>query len=160
MSSNISINDVSCVMASGLTSSRLFIVTGFRIAALHRVNSGDFTYDEGYIGLLSIAGPLSAIICSSAIPILLLLRKARTLLSRLRNSISMIPPIHPSRYWETVLRKAVLRMCSILVARTPSKLADVESVAIVSCRPFTALEDKNAQPGSLVGPKEAATCPL
>ncbi|KAI0183083.1 hypothetical protein EV127DRAFT_447991 [Xylaria flabelliformis] len=41
----------------------VFIITGLRIAALNRVNSHDFSYDQGYIGLLSILGPLIAIIC-------------------------------------------------------------------------------------------------
>ncbi|KAI0486461.1 hypothetical protein F4859DRAFT_371401 [Xylaria cf. heliscus] len=41
----------------------VFIITGLRIAALNRVNTHDFSYDQGYIGLLSILGPLIAIIC-------------------------------------------------------------------------------------------------
>ncbi|KAI3317552.1 hypothetical protein HD806DRAFT_514370 [Xylariaceae sp. AK1471] len=41
----------------------VFIITGLRIAALNRVNSHDFSYDRGYIGFLSILGPLIAIIC-------------------------------------------------------------------------------------------------
>ncbi|KAI0863360.1 hypothetical protein F4860DRAFT_469656 [Xylaria cubensis] len=41
----------------------VFIITGLRIAALNRVNSHDFSYDQGYIGLLSVLGPLIAIIC-------------------------------------------------------------------------------------------------
>ncbi|KAI0459328.1 hypothetical protein F5B21DRAFT_456302 [Xylaria acuta] len=45
----------------------VFIITGLRIAALNRVNSDDFSYDQGYIGLLSILGPLIAIICCCAV---------------------------------------------------------------------------------------------
>ncbi|KAI0392496.1 hypothetical protein F5Y17DRAFT_436238 [Xylariaceae sp. FL0594] len=41
----------------------VFIITGLRVAALNRVNSRDFSYDRGYIGFLSILGPLIAIIC-------------------------------------------------------------------------------------------------
>ncbi|KAK0631125.1 hypothetical protein B0T17DRAFT_241109 [Bombardia bombarda] len=43
--------------------SLVFIITGLRLAALNRVNTLDFTYDRGYIGLLSILGPLVGIIC-------------------------------------------------------------------------------------------------
>ncbi|KAI8952092.1 hypothetical protein F4801DRAFT_541877 [Xylaria longipes] len=50
-----------CVVLS--LGSVVFIVTGLRIAALNRVNSHDFSYDQGYIGLLSILGPLISIIC-------------------------------------------------------------------------------------------------
>ncbi|KAI1462298.1 hypothetical protein F4805DRAFT_128586 [Annulohypoxylon moriforme] len=38
------------------------IITAFRIAALHRVNSSDFSYDQGYLGLLSTVGALLSII--------------------------------------------------------------------------------------------------
>ncbi|KAI0164166.1 hypothetical protein GGR57DRAFT_452614 [Xylariaceae sp. FL1272] len=47
----------------------VFIITGLRIAALNRVNSHDFTYDQGYVGLLSILGPLVTIICCCMIPV-------------------------------------------------------------------------------------------
>ncbi|KAI1756480.1 hypothetical protein F4782DRAFT_482693 [Xylaria castorea] len=50
-----------CVLFS--LGSVVFIITGLCIAALYRVNSRDFSYDQGYIGLLSILGPLVAIIC-------------------------------------------------------------------------------------------------
>ncbi|KAI1739393.1 hypothetical protein F4680DRAFT_146047 [Xylaria scruposa] len=50
-----------CVLFS--IGSVVFIITGLRIAALNRVNSHDFSYNQGYIGLLSILGPLVAIIC-------------------------------------------------------------------------------------------------
>ncbi|KAI0908223.1 hypothetical protein F4824DRAFT_464514 [Ustulina deusta] len=50
-----------CVLFS--LGSVVLIITGLRIAALNRVNSNDFAYDRGYIGLLSILGPLVAIIC-------------------------------------------------------------------------------------------------
>ncbi|KAI1415153.1 hypothetical protein F5Y13DRAFT_156749 [Hypoxylon sp. FL1857] len=38
------------------------IITGLRIAALNRVNSSDFSYDQGYLGLLSTLGALLGII--------------------------------------------------------------------------------------------------
>ncbi|KAI1110700.1 hypothetical protein F5Y14DRAFT_428075 [Nemania sp. NC0429] len=41
----------------------VFIITALRIASLNRVNSQDFSYDRGYLGLLSILGPLITIIC-------------------------------------------------------------------------------------------------
>ncbi|KAI1292682.1 hypothetical protein F5Y03DRAFT_402819 [Xylaria venustula] len=40
------------------------IITGLRIAALHRVNSSDLTYDQAYLGLLSILGALISIIAT------------------------------------------------------------------------------------------------
>ncbi|KAI1355775.1 hypothetical protein F5Y01DRAFT_326304 [Xylaria sp. FL0043] len=40
------------------------IITGFRIAALHRVGSLDVTYDQAYLGLLSTLGALLSIIAS------------------------------------------------------------------------------------------------
>ncbi|KAI0848604.1 hypothetical protein F5Y00DRAFT_270087, partial [Daldinia vernicosa] len=48
----------------------VIIITGFRIAALHRVNSTDFSYDQGYLGLLSTLGALLGIIscCSTSLP--------------------------------------------------------------------------------------------
>ncbi|KAI1377259.1 hypothetical protein F4677DRAFT_49921 [Hypoxylon crocopeplum] len=45
----------------------VIIITGFRIAALHRVNASDFTYDQGYLGLLSTLGALVSIICCCAV---------------------------------------------------------------------------------------------
>ena len=46
------------------------IVTGLRIAALGRANSPDFTYDLGYLGLLSIIGALLGVItcCAQSFP--------------------------------------------------------------------------------------------
>ncbi|KAI1655627.1 hypothetical protein F4813DRAFT_366676 [Daldinia decipiens] len=46
------------------------IITSFRIAALHRVTSTDFSYDQGYLGLLSTLGALLGIIscCSTSLP--------------------------------------------------------------------------------------------
>ncbi|KAI0424954.1 hypothetical protein F5Y09DRAFT_322911 [Xylaria sp. FL1042] len=41
----------------------VFIITALRIAALNRVTSKDFSYDRGYLGLLSILGPLVTIVC-------------------------------------------------------------------------------------------------
>ncbi|KAI0410571.1 hypothetical protein F5X98DRAFT_359262 [Xylaria grammica] len=40
------------------------IITGLRIAALHRVNSLDVTYDQAYLGLLSTLGALTSIIAA------------------------------------------------------------------------------------------------
>ncbi|KAI0885142.1 uncharacterized protein GGS22DRAFT_139484 [Annulohypoxylon maeteangense] len=40
----------------------VMVITGFRIAALHRVNSSDFSYDQGYLGLLSTLGALLGVI--------------------------------------------------------------------------------------------------
>ncbi|KAI0840098.1 hypothetical protein F5Y06DRAFT_248107 [Hypoxylon sp. FL0890] len=42
------------------------IITALRIAALHRVNSSDFSYDQGYLGLLSTLGALLGIISCCA----------------------------------------------------------------------------------------------
>lgn len=42
---------------------RVFINTGLRIQALHMVNSSDFTFSNGYLGLLSELGALLGIIC-------------------------------------------------------------------------------------------------
>ncbi|KAI1138856.1 hypothetical protein F5Y05DRAFT_352712 [Hypoxylon sp. FL0543] len=42
------------------------VITGLRIAALHRVNSSDFSYDQGYLGLLSTLGALLGIISCCA----------------------------------------------------------------------------------------------
>lgn len=43
---------------------RVTIITALRIAALHRVSASDFTYDQGYLGLLStIGGILGLIVC-------------------------------------------------------------------------------------------------
>lgn len=46
------------------------IVTGLRIAALGRANSPDFTYDLGYLGLLSVIGALLGVItcCAQSFP--------------------------------------------------------------------------------------------
>ncbi|OTB11397.1 hypothetical protein K445DRAFT_370250 [Daldinia sp. EC12] len=49
------------------TNHRVTIITGFRIAALHRVNSSDFSYDQGYLGLLSTLGALLGITSCCAI---------------------------------------------------------------------------------------------
>ncbi|KAI1768484.1 hypothetical protein GGR53DRAFT_478280 [Hypoxylon sp. FL1150] len=40
----------------------VIVITGLRIAALHRINTSDFSYDQGYLGLLSILGTLISII--------------------------------------------------------------------------------------------------
>jgi len=42
---------------------RVFIVTGLRIQALHFVDSPDFTFSNGYLGLLSVLGALLGVIC-------------------------------------------------------------------------------------------------
>lgn len=48
---------------------RVVVVTRLRLRALNRVNTRDFTYDRGYLGLLSNLGPMLGIItcCASAI---------------------------------------------------------------------------------------------
>lgn len=43
------------------------VITALRIAALHRINSYDFSYDQGYLGLLSAVGALLSIISCCAI---------------------------------------------------------------------------------------------
>ncbi|GAW11911.1 hypothetical protein ANO14919_012640 [Xylariales sp. No.14919] len=59
-----------CVLFS--LGSVVFIITGLRIAALNRVNTHDSSYDRGYIGFLSILGPLIAIICCAVAQLLVL----------------------------------------------------------------------------------------
>ncbi|KAI1096758.1 hypothetical protein F5B19DRAFT_4511 [Rostrohypoxylon terebratum] len=44
----------------------VMIITAFRMVALHRVNSSDFSYDQGYLGLLSVVGALLSIISCCA----------------------------------------------------------------------------------------------
>ncbi|KAI2615379.1 hypothetical protein GGR54DRAFT_613218 [Hypoxylon sp. NC1633] len=39
------------------------VITGLRIAALHKVNTPDFSYDQGYLGLLSTLGALIGVTC-------------------------------------------------------------------------------------------------
>ncbi|OTA92615.1 hypothetical protein M434DRAFT_31634 [Hypoxylon sp. CO27-5] len=51
------------VLSSGVV---VIVITGLRIAALHRVNSSDFSYDQGYLGLLSTLGALLGIISCCA----------------------------------------------------------------------------------------------
>ncbi|KAK8092274.1 uncharacterized protein PG998_015106 [Apiospora kogelbergensis] len=53
--------------------SLVIIVTGFRIAALDKVDTSDFTYDQAYLGLLSTLGALISVMlgCATAIPMLL-----------------------------------------------------------------------------------------
>ncbi|KAI6092139.1 hypothetical protein F4821DRAFT_157960 [Hypoxylon rubiginosum] len=63
-----------CVFSA---SAVIIVVTGLRIAALHRVNTSDFSYDQGYLGLLSTLGTLMSIITCYSIPISIFIRHLR-----------------------------------------------------------------------------------
>lgn len=63
------------MMRSLLTVKRVTIITALRVAALGRVNSTDFTYDQSYLGLLSTVGALIAVICSNVIAVQMLIRR-------------------------------------------------------------------------------------
>ncbi|KAI3572844.1 hypothetical protein IWW34DRAFT_707831 [Fusarium oxysporum f. sp. albedinis] len=55
---------VAIFSANGLQCYRVVIVTALRIASLRRVDSYDFSYDQGYLGLLStVGGVLNLLIC-------------------------------------------------------------------------------------------------
>lgn len=85
---------------------RVFIITGLRIAALNRVNSHDFSYDQGYIGLLSILGPLIAIICCcTTASVGIVYRRLRQWAESRRFSSSRViwsMPTRRSRWWSSM----------------------------------------------------------
>ncbi|KAI0138775.1 hypothetical protein BJ166DRAFT_543940 [Pestalotiopsis sp. NC0098] len=101
--------------------SLVFIITGLRIAALDKVNSEDFTYNEGYIGLLSIVGPLIAIICCSA-PVV------PGLVHRARNRVQKVFPTRRTLYLIRATRDTITRPWSRPAPSQAPYLTKMESI--------------------------------
>ena len=58
------------------------IITGLRMQALRMVNSTDYTYSKGYLGLLSVLGALLSVITCSAPSLVPLVREVSRLWRR------------------------------------------------------------------------------
>ncbi|KAI1817086.1 hypothetical protein GGS20DRAFT_98066 [Poronia punctata] len=110
----------------------VFIITGLRIAALNRVNSRDFSYDRGYIGFLSLLGPLLAILCCCATA------TAGPLTRKIQSRSSPIPipvwnrPLRGSRgssqWWSSTIRRGNPRSTVVPEKDVESGLATPEPV--------------------------------
>lgn len=110
---------------------RVLIITALRIAALKRVTSQDFSYDRGYLGLLSILGPLITIVCccATSIPRIAsccgLERKKSWSFSSTKVLWSIIST-HRSRWWSSTATRNDQKTEAAAVV---SKLARLESAS-------------------------------
>ncbi|KAI2473859.1 hypothetical protein F4781DRAFT_6301 [Annulohypoxylon bovei var. microspora] len=87
------------------TGAVVIIITALRIAALHRVNSPDFSYDQGYLGLLSTVGALLSIITCCVVSFNHFVRHIRSMFpapSSQRLLVRLLRPCFESRLRERI----------------------------------------------------------